>query len=260
MRMKKLRLASVFAVLTVILLSSCSDDNKTLDSSPITMKCGSSIELKNRGDVTVDNIFVADVDESGTTLTANHVGKTRGIMNQTTPFDITVERSINYIEDPCTDWGTTNAPAPKIDGYKSVKIDNGNPNAVLYFMLNSKDKVNYMYGYNYGEGKLYGAILFVPFSEVETIVDWLGEKYFLMLTNNDKIFSTGFDAYDEERATTLLGITSQVFSSSSNAGYQLTSRLWYAIVFLDVHHKTKAIDTNSIDIQNILDQCGIEAE
>lgn len=210
---------------------SSSDNDSEVNTLPISIPCGETLDLSNRGSsFTSANAFVVSV--SGTTLKANHIGKTLLSLGDKS-IPVTVTATEDYIEHPCTSWGASKSEVRA--AHKSgteIAAATGASDGLLYKVETSNGKTKYLYMYTFQNEKLNGSAVFVPVSEAIKLVNWLSERYFMLpISSTTGIAAGGYDAYSKSDATTICAISSETVS---NSYYNMYTKYNYLVMFSPV--------------------------
>lgn len=191
--MKKL-LLSLALLLPVVLLSSCSDDDKSglsLNKSNITLYSEGTeqLEANDNVDWLSESEFVASVDANGL-VTGNHVGTTNIIASngsETSKCAIEVKPKFNTFTEPILDFGVTKEV---IKSRESRTILSETDNSLVY--RGENDALN-MIAYMFENGRLSIAGAAVSFAYTSELTYFLLERYqvigeengLYMFINND---------------------------------------------------------------------------
>lgn len=220
---------TLFWALLAVVFCACSKDEEVSDAmvpNSISLKFGETVSLGTRGSFEVDNPFVAAYSNS--TIKGVHVGQTIGTFNGSKRVSIEVLPSINYLNYPLTCWGETmQTVASKHRG--GEKMPSTSSDGLVYNVYSgSKSRYTYIYLFD-TKGALYGAALYVPTTEVEALVEWISQKYYMFKTDDAQFFSGGIDAYTHRDATTIVGVTAERMSTT-----KYVSQYAYMLVFSSV--------------------------
>lgn len=207
--MKKFILWAFLPLLMMACSSSIDELDNSLPSSVYNVDCGKTTSLEKDGTLAIDNSFIASY--SNGKISGKHVGMTEAVFNGAQKIKINVRGTVNYLNYPVTDWGTSMSSVKKDHKGGSLEKESGES---LIYIERSGSKGKYMYGYMFENGKLTGATLLVPYTDTDRLVSWLKEKYYLLLTGDNKIFSGGYDAYTMDESHTVVGVTLQSMNTS----------------------------------------------
>lgn len=229
-----------FLPLFMMACSSSSDEmDNSLPSSVYNVDCGKTISLEKDGSLAIDNSFIASY--SNGKIAGKHVGMTEAVFNGAQKIKINVRGTVTYLNYPVTDWGASMNSVKKGHEGGSLEKESGES---LFYMVKSGSKVKYMYGYSFENGKLRGATLLVPYTDTDMLVSWLMEKYFLILTGDNNIFSGGYDAYTMDESHTVVGVTLQTMNTS-----QYVARYAYLLAWIPGKKSTtRSVGTYSAEV------------
>ncbi len=228
---------TLFLAILPLFLVSCSsnDEDNSLSKSNYTVNYGESISIGGDGNLIIDNDFVASYENGK--IKGVHIGETDAIYEGSQKISITVNGTSNYLNYPVTEWNASKSSVKsKHHGGTLYSEDDEN----ITYTINSGGKTKYIFMYSFKNGKLTGCGLVVPTNEVTPFVDWLTQKYYLSMTGDDTIFTAGMDAYNTNKATTLVGIGVRSMSTS-----QYVSSYAYLIAFIPASSTRGAIDEYS---------------
>lgn len=237
----------LWAVLPFVLMACSSSDNEdgSLKQSHYSVNYEESIAFDNPGSLAIENTFIASYADG--MISGRHIGETEAIYDGKQRLTIIVNETIHYLDWPVTEWGASQSTVKDLQ--KSGVIESDSDDENIFYAIKSGSKTKYLYGYTFKEGKLSASILFVPVSEVKTIVPWLMQKYYIALTGDDTIFSGGYDANNLDEATTILGVTMGTLDTS-----RYTTKYAYALLFTSADE----INTRADSFDNILKALPIE--
>ncbi len=227
--MKKIPYFFLMAI-SFIACSSDSDEKEEtfIDTSTINIHVGESVTLKNRGNAESYNDFIASFDDNK--LYGWHVGSTYAITDGNQKFNINVEGTVRYIEEPDLNWGAKSIVPPKISGY-TTSAPQKTSTGTLYFILNGST-IQYIYIYATTNGKLTSSAVAVPVSDVSILTQWLNEHYIMTTVDNSDIVLVGMDAYQTDKASTIVGVSTQYLNYTSLSNYTLPTRYWYLVMYM----------------------------
>lgn len=234
-----------FLPLALVACSSGDNEDGSLKQSSYSVNYDESIAFDNPGSLAIENTFIASYADG--MITGRHIGKTTAIYDGKQRLTISVNETIHYLDWPVTEWGTSQSTVKNLQ--KSGVIDGKSDDETLFFTVKSGSKTKYLYGYNFKEGKLKASILIVPVNEVNTIVPWLHQKYFVALTGDDTVFSGGYDAYNVDEASTILAVTIGTLDTSKYA-----TKYAYVLMFTSAEE----INTRAATYENVLKALPIE--
>lgn len=235
--MKKFFLLA-FLPLALVACSSGDNEDGSLKQSSYSVNYDESIAFDNPGSLAIENTFIASYADG--MITGRHIGKTTAIYDGKQRLTITVNETIHYLDWPVTEWGASQTIVKNLQ--KSGVIDGESDDKTLFFAVKSGSKTKYLFGYNFKEGKLSASILILPVNEVNTIVPWLKQKYYVALTGDDTEFSGGYDAYNVDEASTILAVTIGTLDTN-----RYTTKYAYALMFTSAEEiKTRAVTYDNV--------------
>lgn len=218
------------------------DASSTTDESEI--KTTSAImwvgDKKNiEGDVkTASSLddFVASVKDG--VITANHTGATVIVVNEKHPIVVMVFSINNSISDPVLKWG---APKDTIKAkQKQGTLYEEDVKSLLYKNCGDATGIGYSFDDN-GGLSLVG--VFVPSSKGYSFTKYLKDRFFIYPEKQADGYYFGFDAYDPEKANTIIYYTPS--GSTYQCIYVPASRLF------ENNARKKAIEKPVMDEKTI---------
>lgn len=255
--MKKFFYLITLAVLvpyTAVLTSCSKEDEVKKDNinTSYTLNYNESVTINSKKTIEVKNSFIASYDNG--VLTGNHVGTTTATYDGNKTIAITVNGTMNYIEYPATNWGSSSI------NHKSGVLVDGSSSSNKMYNVSVNGYVKYIYMYNFDSAqRLTGSAVLVPVSDVYTLTDWLSQKYFLVPYSTGDIASMGLDAYKTEDATTILAIAAKTMTSSK---FNIFTKYWYMIAFLPASSTRSAFEkpTETHFVDEMLNNYGFITE
>ena len=198
----------LLAILPFFLFACKSDDEPSVKTN-YEINCGETVEVDGDGEIKVENEYIAMSNNHK--ILGFHVGETSGVYNGKTKVSIKVNSVVNYIDYPITEWGISQSQVQS--KHKGGTLVNSTSAGLLY-TIKSGTKQKYEYLYVFENDKLKGASVIVPYTEASRSADWLSERYILIMTGDEKVFSGGFDALKPEDAKTLVAVSLQNMNTS----------------------------------------------
>jgi len=202
---RKNLLWSVFAIMMATTLSvgfaSCSsdDDDKEIDTSPITLYAGNKTILEGANEVVSENSFIAFINNDKS-IEGFHVGETFIKVNGKYRIPLTVKGKYNTHNDPVTNWGCSQSyvKSHQTQGTLSSKSTN---EMLVYENVGHAD----LLGYSFENGKLNGIITMVKTAYTSEYAGYLAERYFMIpYETDDDTYFVGIDALETKDAKTFV--------------------------------------------------------
>lgn len=163
-----------------IMLASCGDDDSKVKLKDQTMYSEDTYVIQNGENAvwTSSNPMVASVENN--VVTANCAGKAT-ISSSLGSFDVTVKTKLNTFMEPCVDWGASQSHVKSyMKGYSEILSSS---ESISYY---GKDVVS-MYLYSFQNSALTTSSCIIPVSDldVDTLVDFISERYFPYYYNDE---------------------------------------------------------------------------
>lgn len=235
-----------FLFLSVLFISCSSSDSKedTLSKNSYAISVDEHVKLNGDKELKIDNQFVASFKDGE--LIGKHIGETTGVYNGIQSINISVKGTIKYVEYPVTEWGIS-ANDVKNKHYGGSLDDSSSEKSILY-SITSGSRRKYEYLYSFDNGKLTACAFLAPYTDAEILASWLLEKYMMFPTNDDTIFSGGYDALTMDEATTIIAMTSHKMNTNN-----YVSAYAYMTVFTGKNYVSRSISMEEKQI--IIEQC-----
>lgn len=235
--MKKFNIVSSIAIIFIFTFSfiSCSDDDddENIKFEDIELTAGNSQTIRNGQNIVweSENDLIATVNNG--TVNALRVGTVK-ITSDKGSFTVTVSPTSRLYDEPYMEWGDTKSTVKSY--MSSYELLNETNTICIYEGNGAIDFI----GYQFENSMLKTAIVYIPTTYLEELVEFLTERY-VYVTSTDDI--SAMISVDGE---TIVGVTAQ----------SINSRVYYAVIYTEAPEETnissRSYEQKTLILENIL--------